>query len=73
MNPILQQLNPQNSMLKNLLQLKQGIQNPEALFQTMLNSNPQFAQFVQQNQGKTVEQIASAYGIDLNQIQQLLK
>lgn len=46
--------------------------NPEALFNMMFNSNPQFKQFVLNNQGKTPQQIARENGIDINQLQSMI-
>lgn len=61
-------------MLQNLMNLKSMAGgNPQAAFNMLMQQNPQFKQFVQQNRGKSPEEIARAYGIDLNQVQQLLK
>lgn len=38
--------------------------------QSMMKSNPQFAQFVEQNRGKSPEQIAKENGIDLGAVMQ---
>lgn len=54
MNPILQNLNKKN--------------NPNNMFSNMLNSNPQFRQFVEENKGKSPEQIAKEHGIDYNEV-----
>lgn len=54
MNPILQNLNKRN--------------NPNNMFSNMLNSNPQFRQFVEENKGKSPEQIAKEHGIDYNEV-----
>lgn len=47
-------------------------QNVEAVMANMLSSNPQFKQFYEQNKDKSIEQIASDYGVDMNLIRQLL-
>lgn len=47
--------------------------NPQAMFDQMMQSNPQFAQFMNDNKGKSVEQIARDYGVDLNMIKQLVR
>jgi hypothetical protein len=47
--------------------------NPSAVMQSMLNNNPQFAQFVQMNKGKSPEQIAKENGIDFEQIKSFFK
>ncbi|WP_298626419.1 hypothetical protein [uncultured Senegalimassilia sp.] len=39
-------------------------QGPDAVFNSLMGSNPQFRQFVEQNRGKTPEQIAREHGID---------
>lgn len=38
--------------------------NPQAMYQSLMQGNPQFAEFVRSNQGKTPEQIARENGID---------
>ena len=72
--------NPMSSMLTKqssfnqlagiVSQLKNG--NPEAIAQKMLNDNPNFRAFMEQNKGKTPEQVAQENGIDLNSIRKLL-
>lgn len=47
--------------------------NPQAVYNMMMQSNPQFAQFVNQNQGKSLEQIAKDYGVDFNLIKQFIQ
>ena len=70
MNPILQRLtqnqrtNPINGLLKG---------DPNQMFNSMMQTNPQFAEFVRKNRGKTVEQIAKENGVDLGLIKNLLK
>lgn len=70
-NPILKRMNhgmgarTVNPILSGLAQLKSLARgNPEAFAQMLAQRNPQFAQFMRENQGKTPEQIADAYGID---------
>lgn len=58
-------------MMNLLINLKKG--NPDAVFNQMMQSNPQFRQFVAENKGKSGEQIASEYGIDLNTLKMLMK
>ncbi len=72
MNPILQQIaRPQNNMLDMLSGLKQ--QNPNIIMQQMMQNNPQFRSFVQQNQGLNAGQIAQKYGVDINKLNSLLR
>lgn len=40
--------------------------NPGAVAQQMMESNPQFRRFVEQNRGKSPEQVAKEHGVDLN-------
>jgi len=47
--------------------------NPQAMAMQLMQSNPQFAAFVRQNQGKSVEQIAQENGIDMEALRQALK
>lgn len=73
-NPILQALNVAknlNSAAAMFQNLKNG--NPDALFNTMYNSNPEFRRFVDANKGKSPEQIAQENGVDLGQLQNFMK
>jgi hypothetical protein len=60
-----------NSILGLIPQLRR--QNPDALINQLEQNNPQFKQFIDANKGKSVEQIASDYGIDINSLKWLLK
>jgi len=60
-----------NSAMQMVNQIKNG--NPEAMFRQMIQSNPQFKQFVEQNKGKSPEQIASENGLDLNMLKSLFR
>lgn len=79
-NPILKRMNhgmgarTVNPILSGLAQLKSLARgNPEAFARMLAQRNPQFAQFMQENQGKTPEQIADAYGIDRAVLRDALK
>ena len=68
----------QNNPLLVMGQLKQMIgmlrgQNPQQVALQMAQRNPQFAAFLQQNQGKTPEQIAADYGVDMNLVRELMR
>ena len=73
-NPIIQMLvktnnaGNGNSIFQLIQSLKSG--NPQALFNQMMRNNPQFAQFVEQNKGKSPEQIAKDYNVDISAIKQ---
>lgn len=69
---------PQNNPMAMMGQLKQMVgmlrgQDPQKVAQMFMQRNPQFAAFVQQNQGKSIEQIASENGIDLGFVRDLMK
>lgn len=77
MNPLMMAMQgankPMNKMgqVANLVKmLKSG--NPDQIAQQMMQSNPQFRQFVEANRGKTPEQVAREHGIDLNQIKSMM-
>lgn len=74
MNPILQMLNGQKQM-NNIMNLVNALKNgnPDYMYQQMMQSNPQFKSFVDANKDKTIEEVAQAYGIDMNVIKQFLK
>ena len=61
--------------LQAAMQVAQSLRNssPEQLMRSMMKSNPQFAQFVEQNRGKSPEQIAKENGIDLEAVLQAFK
>ncbi len=71
-NPIFQQSqnsggNPMFGMLRSIL-----TGNPEAMYNQMYQSNPQFREFADGMQGKTVEQAYGKYGQDPNQVRKTL-
>lgn len=60
------------SQIKKIVPMLKG-QNPDQILQMFAQKNPQFAQFMRTNQGKSPQQIAADYGIDMSLVQQLLK
>lgn len=77
MNPLMMAIQSANSPMNKMGQvanlmkmLRSG--NPEQIAQQMMQSNPQFRQFVEANRGKTPEQVAREHGIDLNQIKSMM-
>lgn len=58
--------------INQALQMIQGIKNPQAMAQNLMQQNPQFKEFVTQNQGKSPDQIAKENGLDLSSIKGLL-
>lgn len=57
--------------VQSIMNMLQG-KDPNAVANMMMQQNPQFAQFVRNNQGKTPEQVAAQYGIDFNQIRSMM-
>ena len=77
MNPLMMAMQSANSPMNKMRQvanlmkmLRSG--NPEQIAQQMMQSNPQFRQFVEANKGKTPEQVAQEHGIDLNQFKNMM-
>ena len=46
--------------------------DPSALISNLAQSNPQFAQFVAQNQGRTPQEAFKAYGYDFDEVTRLI-
>lgn len=78
LNGVSRAATPQNNPMAMMGQLKQMVgmirgQDPRQVAQMMAQRNPQFAAFLQQNQGKTVEQIAAENGIDMGFVRELMR
>jgi len=78
-NPILQRLNqsqtPNNMSFVERLGIAKNIlsgKNPDKLFNDLVKSNDQFKQFANHIQGKTLEDIALEYDLDVNLLKQFL-
>lgn len=69
-NPIIQLLNAVNSQSQNntISRLRELFKsgNVNDYYNNMVNTNPQFKRFVEQNKDKTIEEIAMEYDIDLS-------
>ena len=78
MNPLMASMGPMNNM-RQMMQMVNGIkqmvngQNPDTVMNLFAQKNPQFAQFLRDNQGKSPQQIAQDYGLDWNMVQGLIK
>ena len=78
MNPLMASMGPMNNM-RQMMQMVNGIkqmmngQNPDTVVKLFSQKNPQFAQFLRDNQGKSPQQIAQDYGLDWGMIQGFLK
>lgn len=58
------------SQLSQLRSLMQG--DTSAAVSNLAQSNPQFAQFLQQNSGRSIEEAFRSYGYDLNEVMGLI-
>lgn len=56
----------------NNVDLSQLITDPRRLFDDMMRNNPEFAKFVNDNKGKSAEQIARENNIDLSMLSKLI-
>ena len=77
MNPLIMAMQGANSPMNKMGQVANLVKmlrsgNPEQIAQQMMQSNPQFRQFVEQNKGKTPEQVAREHGIDLSQFKSMM-
>ena len=78
MNPLMASMGPMNNM-RQMMQMVNGIKqmmngkNPDTVMKLFAQKNPQFAQFLRDNQGKSPQQIAQDYGLDWNLVQGFLK
>lgn len=77
MNPLMIAMQGANSPMNKMGQVANVLKmlrsgNPEQIAQQMMQSNPQFRQFVEQNKGKTPEQVAREHGIDLSQFKSMM-
>ena len=78
MNPLMASMGPMNNM-RQMMQMVNGIkqmmngQNPDTVIKMFAQKNPQFSQFLRDNQGKSPQQIAQEYGLDWNMVQGFLK
>lgn len=59
--------------MQRLVAIRQMAGNdPQAAFQEMMRTNPQFQRFMADNRGKTPQQVAREHGIDLAQVSRMI-
>lgn len=78
MNPLMASMGPMNNMrqmmqMVNVIKQMMNGQNPDTVMKLFAQKNPQFSQFLRDNQGKSPQQIAQEYGLDWNMVQGFLK
>lgn len=74
MNPLMMAMNDNNNRMAQAIQIMNQLKsgNPEQIFQNMMQNNQQFQRFMEQNRGKTPEQVARENGVDLSQFKSLM-
>ena len=74
MNPLAQMMGQANGM-GNLMQIMNMVRgkDPNAVMGMLAQKNPQFRQFMESCKGKTPEQVAQEYGVDLSAVRQFLR
>lgn len=79
LNPILQMMANNGGAVNNPFQIVNTIKqmmsgrSPESFMQGMMQSNPQFASFVNANKSKSPEQICRENGLNWDEIKGFLK
>lgn len=77
MNPLMQSFGNNSAIqnFNNIFRIAKMIKsgNPEQIAMNLMQRNPQFKQFVEENKGKTPEQVAKENGIDFNQIMGMIR
>lgn len=64
-------MNQANQMMQIINQIKNG--NVNEIYNRMINTNPNFKSFVDNNKDKSIEQIAKENNIDYNMLKQLIR
>ena len=64
-----------NSKIGNLTNIVSMLKggNPEQIAMALMQRNPQFKAFIEQNKGKSPQEVAKEQGIDINQIMGMLR
>lgn len=78
MNPLIRSTVNNNPALSNFAQISNIINmlksgNPQQIAINLMQKNPQFKNFMDLNKGKSPDQVANEYGINLNQLIEQLK
>lgn len=75
MNPLMQAMGSKAGGLWNILQIMNMVRgkDPNAVMTMLAQKNPQFRKFMDSCKGKTPEQVAQEYGVDLNAVRQFLR
>lgn len=77
MNPLMMAMQGASSPMNKMGQVASVMKmlrssNPDQIDQQMMQSNPHFRQFIEQNKGKTPDQVAREHGLDLSQFKSMM-
>lgn len=64
-------MNAKNQLGQVMQMLKSG--NPNQIYEQLYRTNPEFRKFIEDNKGKSPEQISQEYGVDYKQIFDLFR
>ena len=75
MNPLMQAMGSKAGGMGNILQIMNMVRgkDPNDVMTMLAKKNPQFRQFMESCKGKTPEQVAQEYGVDLNAVRQFFR
>lgn len=75
MNPLLQTITASQASMGNIMSIVKMLQgkDPNAVMNMLAQRNPQFRQFAEKCKGKTPEQVAQEYGVDITALKQMLR
>lgn len=63
-----------NNLISRIQNIKGAMQgNPQALFNNLMQSNPQFRAFAKSMEGKTPEEAFRQFGLDFEEIKGMMK
>ena len=60
-------------MIHRQNEISRILRNPNEVYEEMMNSNPDFRKFVEENKNKSIQQIASDYNVDPNLLKQFIR
>lgn len=60
-------------MIHRQNEISRILRNPKEVYEEMMNSNPDFRKFVEENKNKSIQQIASDYNVDPNLLKQFIR
>lgn len=68
-----QQFRQQSDLKASMAQLREMMNgDPSSLINGLMQSNPQFAKFYEENQGRTPQEAFAAYGYDFDEVMRIV-